>query len=500
MKTTICIYGGTGAGVTAALQAVRMGQSVVLLEPGHHVGGMNVEGLGHSDIDNHPNFKNRSSIGAMALEFYRRIGRQYGKDSEVFVFEPHVAEAVFADWLAEENVPVRLGCRLKEVYCQENRLQSLVMENGEEFQATVFIDATIEGDLLARAGVTTTIGREPNARYGETKNGIRAESKHGQFQVRVDPFRIPGDASSGVIPTIQDEPLGVPGAGDNRIQAYCFRLCLTDDPANRVPFSKPEGYDDSHYEIYRRYVQAGGTLFKPYAQLPNRKTDLNGGHDLSTNLYGLNHAYPAGDSATRERILREHRVFTQGLCWFLANDPSMPEDVRHEWSRWGTCRDEFTDNAGWPRLFYVRDARRLVSDYVITEHHTRRLGQTPVDDPVALADWPPDTHSVRRIVRDGAAYNEGFVFGGDDWAPFGVSYRALVPRREECLNLITPTCPSSSHAAYGAIRLEWTFMALGQAAGTAAGLAVAESLAVQDVAYPRLRDLLQSAGQILSRR
>ncbi len=257
--------------------------------------GMNVEGLGHSDIDNHPSFKNGSSIGGMAREFYRRVGRQYGKDSEVYNFEPHVAESVLNAWLAEKAVPIHFGCRLAEVCMDGNSIDRIIMENGEIFRARVFIDATIDGDLIALAGVTTTVGREPNSRYGETKNGIRAETTHCQFQVRVDPYRIPGDPASGVIPTIQDEPLGIPGAGDSRIQAYCFRLCFTDDPANRVPFSQPAGYDPDQYEIYRRYSQAGGCLFSPYVQLPNRKTDLNGGCDLSTNLYGMNHGYPCGE-------------------------------------------------------------------------------------------------------------------------------------------------------------------------------------------------------------
>jgi len=244
-------------------------------------------------------------------------------------------------------------------------------------------------------------------------------------------------------------------------------------------------------------VRAGGQLWRPGANLPNGKTDMGSWHDLSANLYGMNHAYPNGDYATRARVLREHLEFTQGLCWFLANDPELPESLRRAWSQWGTCRDEFRDNGGWPRQFYVRDARRMVSDYVITEQHTRRTDPTPVTDAIALAYWPPDTHSVRRIVRDAAAYNEGFVFGGRDWAPFGISYRALVPRAGECENLLTPTCPSASHVAYGAIRIEWTFMALGQAAGAAAAQAIERGVAVQRVAVGGLRATLQRRGQVL---
>jgi hypothetical protein len=369
---------------------------------------------------------------------------------------------------------------------------------GERFEGKVFVDATLEGDLLVAAGVETTVGREANAKYGETKNGIRAETTHAQFQVRVDPYRTPGNPGSGLIPTIQDEPLGTPGAGDGNIQAFCFRLCLTRNPANRIAIAKPKDFDRAPYEIYFRYVRAGGTLWSPAANLPNGKTDLGSWHDLSANLYGMNRAYPNGDYATRERIYREHLSFTHGLLWLLANDAEIPEATRAAWRDWGLCKDEFVDNGGWPRSLYIRDARRMVSDSVITEHHTRRVNPTPVVDPVAVAFWPTDTHSVRRIVREGAAYNEGFVFDDDNWGPFGISYRALTPRRAEAKNLLTPTCPSSSHVAYGAIRLEQTFMSLGQAAATAAVLAVSGNRAVQDVEYVELSRRLLRDGQILS--
>lgn len=498
IETDICVYGGTGAGVVAAIEVARLGRSVTLVEAGQHIGGMNVEGLGDTDINLHPQFKNEAAVGGLAREFYRRVGKKYGKSGPQYQFEPHAAETVFNEWVAEHQIPVYHGCRLAEVRKQAGRITEIRMESGAVFRARLFIDATIEGDLLAGAGVTTIIGREPNAQYAETNNGIRGESTFSRFAVRVDPYRVAGHPGSGVIPTVQDEPLGTPGAGDHRIQAYCFRLCLTNDPANRIPFAKPAGYDPDQYEIYRRYLRAGGQLFRPHAQLPNHKTDLNGGHDLSTNLYGMNHDYPGGSYATRERLYREHLAFTQGLCWLLANDPDVPEPLRREWSQWGVCRDEFTDNAGWPRQLYVRDARRMVSDYVITEHHTRRDNPAPVSDPVAAAYWPPDLHHVRRIIRDDAVYNEGSIFGGSDWRPFGISYRALVPRASECLNLITPTCPSSSHVAYGAIRLEWTFMALGQAAGAAAALAVGDNRPVQEIDYGQLREGLLAGGQVLA--
>jgi hypothetical protein len=378
------------------------------------------------------------------------------------------------------------------------KLLAIHTEQGQRFTAEVFIDATIEGDLLAAARVSLTWGREANRVYNETKNGIRAETTHAQFTVRVDPYKIPGKPGSGLIYTIQDETLGTPGEGDDNIQAFCFRLCLTRNPANRRPFTKPANFDRTKYEIYFRYVQAGGKLWTPAPRLPNGKTDLGSWHDLSGNLYGMNKEWPNGSYATRERIYREHREYIEGLLWLLAHDPAIPEATRTAWRDWGYAADEFTDNGNLPRQLYVRDGRRLVSDFVLTEHHTRRTNPEVVLDPVAIAYWPTDTHSVRRIVRGGAAYNEGFVFDDNQWGPFGISYRSLVPRRPEATNLLTPTCPSSSHVAYGAIRLEHTFMSLGQAVATAATWAVEHSRAVQDVEYRELRERLLRDGQVLA--
>lgn len=501
LTTDVCVYGATAAGVMAAVQVAREGKQVVLLEPGTYVGGISVDGLGGTDIDNH-NFKNSLAVGGLAAEFYQRIGKAYGKEGFGLRFEPHVAQGVVETLVREHGITPRLKERLilgaGGVEKHGTALIAIRMESGLNVRAKVFIDATIEGDLLHVAGVSTIIGREPNARYGETKNGIRAVNTYRQFEVKVDPYRIPGNPISGLIPTVQDEPFGTPGDGDHRLQGFCFRFCFTKVPENRVPFTKPEGYDPAQYEIYLRYLKAGGKLFSPGANLPKGKTDMGSWHDLSLNLYGMNYEYPGGDYVTRERVVRFHRVFSQGLCYFLANDPVVPEATRAIWSQWGTCKDEFADNDGWPRLFYVRDARRMVSDYVITEHHTRKSNQTPVEDPVAVAYWPPDTHHVRRIVKDGFCYNEGFVFGGEDWAPFGISYRSLVPKASECSNLIAGSCPSSTHVAYGAIRLEWTFMAMGQACGSAAVIAARDNLAVQQVPYAALRERLLADKQVVA--
>lgn len=513
----IVIYGGTAAGITAAIQAAKMNKKVVLIEPTGHLGGMSVEGLGGSDIDNHQEFTNSSAIGGLALEFYHRIAKSYGrevawenavknriKDPSLWRFESSVAERVFNDWIKEYNIHIFLNHRLTEtanaVRKKGAKIIHIRTENGAVFKGEIFIDATIEGDLLAAAGVTTTVGRERNATYNETLNGIRAVTSHAQFAVKINPYRNPNDSTSGLIPTIQDEPLGIPGEGDKRLQAYCFRMCLTKNKSNQILFTKPELYDRNQYEIYLRYLKAGGKLYKPNASIPNGKTDLGAWHDLSHNLYGLNFDYPEGNYVTRKRILEEHKTFTQGLFYFLANDAEvalLDRALQKEWASWGLAKDEFTDNNGWPRQFYVRDARRMVSDYVITEHHVRKENAKNVEDPVGVAYWPTDVHSVRRIVKDSHAYNEGFVFGGNYWRPLPISYRALVPKTTECTNLITPTCLSSSHIAYGAIRLEWTFMVLGQTAGTASALAIEMKTSVQKIPYSEVRSRIVKDGQIV---
>ena len=509
IQKDICIYGGTPGGITAAIQAAKMGNSVVLIEPSRHLGGIMVNGLGGTDINNHGDFDNDVAVGGLALEFFKKIFDHYGienwqerrEDASIWNFESSVADCNIKAWVSEHDIKVLYESRLKlsqqAVRKENGYIKEVELESGQVIQADMFIDATIEGDLVHFAGVETYIGRESNAKYGETKNGIRGTNTYRQFEVRVNPYNIPGDSTSGVIPTIQNEPLGTPGAGDHRIQAYCYRVCLTQKEENQVPFTKPIGYDEDQYEIYIRYLEAGGELYRPNAALPNGKTDLGAWHDLSHNLYGMNHKYPGGDYETREKIRRQHKVFTQGLFYFLANDMEVPEEVRNDWDSWGLCKDEFTDNNNWPRKFYVRDGRRMVSDYVITEHHTKRINPTPVPDPVGVAYWPPDVHHVRRIIRDGAAYNEGFVFGGDDWGPFGVSYRALIPPKEQAKNLLTPTVISASHIGYGAIRLEWTYMVLGQSVGTAAVMALENGIPVQEVKYKQLREQLLKDGQVL---
>ncbi len=512
----LCIYGGTSAGVIAAIQADRMGKSVVLVEAGQHLGSMSSEGLGGTDIDNHQGFQNSPAVGGLTLEFYRKISQHYGrerqfeemlqtgqKQRELWRFESHVAESVFDNWIKETDVLVLRGHRLKEqdgVRKQDGQILSITCENGVTISAQVFLDATFEGDLLAFAGASFVVGREGNAKYNETKNGIRTNTTHGQFARRIDPYKIPGDPKSGVIFGVQDEPIGNHGAPHDAIQGYSFRLCLTKDPENRLPMGRPDNYDPERFELQRRYLTAGGRIPAPASAIPGGKTDVGAWHHLAANFTGWNHAYPTASYAERAEMLKTSRQHIQGVYWFMSHDPSVPEQVRAEWSQWGLCKDEFTDNGGWPRTFYVRNGRRLVSDFVLTEAHLRKESPVPVEDSVGLIWWPPDFHHARRLVKDGAVWNEGAVFESSkdaNWIPCGIPYRALVPRQAECSNLLTPTCPSSSYVAYGAYRIEFTFMIAGQSAATAAALAIDEKIPVQKVSYPALRQRLLQDTQVL---
>lgn len=515
VEADLCIYGGTSAGVIAAVQAASMGRKVLLVEAGRHLGGMSVEGLGGTDIDNQP-FQNSPAVGGLALEFYRRISAHYGraqkfeamlaardKDTSLWRFEPHVAESVWDAWVRESGITVLLGHRLKEtrgVTKDGARIMTLHFENGAEARAKLFIDATYEGDLLAFAGVGFTVGREGNAKYGETNNGVRADTTHKQHDRPVDPYRTPGDPKSGVIFGVQDEPLGEHGAADESIQGYCFRLCLTKNPANRIAITQPANYDPGHYEMQRRYLAAGGVISPPHAAVPNGKTDPGTWHSLASNFTGWNHRYPVAGYAEREAMLRTSRDHIHGLYWFMAHDKAVPSQQRSAWTAWGLCKDEFTDNGGWPRAFYVRNGRRMTGDFVLTEAQLRRTNPEPVNDSVGLIWWPPDFHSARCLVKDGRVWNEGAVFNVSkepDWIPCGIPYRCLVPKAAECTNLLSPTCPSSSYVAYGAYRIEFTFMVAAQSAATAAVMAMDTGTPVQNVDYTRLRSRLLTDQQVL---
>jgi hypothetical protein len=371
------------------------------------------------------------------------------------------------------------------------------MESGHNYHGKMFIDATYEGDLMAKAGVSYQVGREANRTYGETLNGVQTKNAiHHQFVKRVDPYVRPGDPSSGLLPRVHAGPAGKDGEGDRRVQAYNFRVCATDRPMNRRPWPKPENYDDREYELLLRNFEAGDQRLPWHpVLLPNRKTDSNNNFAFSTDDIGSNYAYPDGDYATREKIWQEHVHYQKGLLWTLANHPRVPEKARRHFQTWGLAKDEFVDTDNWPHQLYNREARRMVSDYVMTEHNCR--GLRVATDSIGLAAYTMDSHHTQRYVSaDGFVRNEGDVQVGG-FSPYPISYRALVPRQAECSNLLVPVCLSASHISYGSIRMEPVFMVLGQSAATAAALAVTDDVAVQEVSYPKLRERLIRDKQIL---
>jgi hypothetical protein len=487
IRTDVCVYGGTSAGVTAAVRAARHRRSVALVVFGRHLGGLTSSGLGATDSGR------IEAIGGLSREFYRRVGAHYGRP-EAFGFEPHVAEAVFDAWVAEAGVQVFREHRLSSVDMSGDRIAALRTENGKVFRARVYIDTSYEGDLMAKAGVTHTVGREGNAVYGETLNGVQVRSGH-QFQRPIDPYRTPGDPTSGLLPGVQGEPVGDTGAGDRRIQAFNFRVCLT-KAADRRPFPRPPGYDPARYELLRRYIAAGvWDAMRLNTPMPNGKTDLNNNGAVSTDNIGRNYRWPEAGYTERERIFQDHVTYQQGLLHYLANDPAVPAAIRAEVSAWGLPADEFAETGGWPHELYIREGRRMVADYVVTEHDCRWARTAP--DPVGLASYTMDSHNCARVVINGLARNEGDVQVAPA-GPYGISYRAIVPRRGECANLVVPVAFSASHIAFGSARMEPVFMLLGHAAATAAHLALADGRAVQDVDYPALRRGLLADGMVLT--
>jgi hypothetical protein len=420
----------------------------------------------------------------------------------MWTFEPHVAEDIFFQMLNEAKVAIYLQQRLASVNKEGGRITEIAMENGKVYRAKMFIDATYEGDLMAKAGVSYTVGREGNSKYNETLNGVRAATPKHQFTVAVDPYRKPGDPASGLLPFIQAGDGGTPGEGDSRVQAYNFRLCYTQDPANRLPHRKPAKYDPARYELLARYLEAlVAAGHRPELKafwnpiwMPNGKTDINNNGGFSTDFIGTNYAYPEADYATRVKIWQAHEDYIRGFVYFLATSPRVPENMRTEMQTWGPARDEFMDTGHWPHQLYVREARRMVSDYVMTEHNCR--GHQTADDPVGLAAYTMDSHNCQRIVRDGHAENEGDVQVGG-FPPYPISYRSIVPKAGECDNLLVPICLSATHIAYGSIRMEPVFMILGQSAATAAALAMDGKSSVQKLPYETVRTRLLADKQIL---
>ena len=495
----IVIYGGTSAGVIAAIQATKLGKNTVLIEPGNHLGGLTSGGLGATDIGN------KDAIGGLSRDFYQRVNQHYnpGSDSNLtmWTFEPHVAEKIFNSMIDEYKVKVLYNERLdqkKGVSKEGTRIKVIRMESGLAIKGKMFIDATYEGDLMAFAGVNYTVGREANNNYGETLNGVQtSKATEHQFKNPIDPFIISGNPESGLLPGIlNDGGPGIEEEGDHRIQAYCFRMCLTNIPENRIPFPKPDDYDPMRYELLLRYINSGVfDVLNLSTPMPNGKTDTNNKGAFATDNIGMNYNYPNGDYKTRDAIIREHENYQKGLMWFLTNDTRLPDYVREEVSQWGLPKDEFVDNGNWPHQLYIREARRLISDYVMTQHDCE--GVVVSNDPIGLAAYTMDSHNVQRYVdKFGKVKNEGDVQVGG-FEPYPISFKSIIPKSIECTNLLIPVCLSASHIAFGSIRMEPVFMVLAQSAATAAVQSINQERDIQQISYPILREQLLKDSQVL---
>ena len=505
----ICIYGATSAGVMAAIAAARHRKTVVLLQPGKFVGGLTTAGLGNTD------YGRKAVVGGLSREFYNRIGQIYGRNEE-FKFEPHVAAQVIGRMLAEHSIDVRLCQFLANVEMRADRIRSVTMLGGLNVTAAAFIDATYEGDLMAKAGVSYRVGRESNEEYDETYNGIQVGSKH-QFSHPVDPYVVEGDPASGLLPGIVDEDLSArQGQGDNRVQAYNFRVCMTEDPSRRLPWTRPDDFDRSRYELLRRWLVAEKDAYNDFLPgdvdptvptqfnlLPVRtaggylKTDTNNHGPVSSDFIGANHDWPEASYQAREHIFQAHVSYQRGHYWFIVSDESVPARYREAFRRWGLASDEFPTSRHWPPQLYVRESRRLLGEYVVTEHDC--LGTRHTSESVGMGSYGIDSHNCSRFVqRSGGSarvMNEGDVQVKS--VPFGIAYGTLVPRRQECTNLIVPVCISATHIAYGSARMEPVFMILGHSAGLAASMAVEQGIALQDVSYSQLRRALLAEKQVL---
>ena len=484
LEYDICVYGGTSSGVIAAYSAAMQGKTVVVVEPGHRAGGLSSGGLGQTDIGN------KQAVEGLSLDFYRRVGQHYG-ELEKWIFEPKVALGIFNDYIERGGVDMLYGHRILRADKHGTRIESIrLQDTGKPLGRTVvrakqYIDSSYEGDLMARAGVSYVVGREGNDLYGETWNGVHMRPTH-QFPDGVDPYVIKGDSTSGLLWGISDGTLAPEGSGDDKVQAYNFRICLTDEAGNSLPIERPADYDPARYELLLRLIEARGSddlnSYIFMSHMPNRKTDINNNGGFSTDMIGMNHHYPEASYRQREKIFDEHLSYTLGLLYFLGHDERVPETMRREMLRWGLPKDEYTDNGHWTPQLYIRESRRMVGEYVATQADCEN--RTTVEDGVGMAAYTMDSHNCQRIVihKDGKAMvkNEGDVQIGIG-SPYPVSYRSITPKREECTNLLVPVCLSASHIAYGSIRMEPVFMVLGQSAAKAACLAIDNNTDVQKI-------------------
>lgn len=521
----VIVYGGTSAAIIAAVQAKRMGRTAIVVSPDQHLGGLTSGGLGWTDTGR------KEVIGGLARNFYHRVWKEYqkpeawtfqkketygdkgqgtaavdGGQRTMWIFEPHVAEKVFEDLIRDYRIPVLRNEWLNRnggVEKDGNRIVSFETLSGNQFHGRMFIDATYEGDLMAAAGVSFHVGREGKDVYGEEWNGVQTGTLHHGHHFdaipgkqRISPYIVPGDPDSGVLPHVSTEHPGRKHAGDHRVQAYCFRMCLTNVPENRVPFPKPDNYDPKRYELLARIFETGWDEgFRKFDPIPNSKTDTNNHGPMSTDNIGANYDYPTASYERRREIIRDHEEYQQGLMYFVANSPRVPEKIRNRMQQWGLAKDEFTDNSNWPHQLYIREARRMTGRFVMTENEL--LKRKPTPESVGMGSYTIDSHNVQRyITPEGYVQNEGDI--GVGCRPYEIALGSLLPKKRECSNLVVPVCVSSSHIAFGSIRMEPVFMILGQSGATAACMAIDRNLAVQDLSYELLRQQLEKDGQVLS--
>ncbi len=520
-EADVIIYGGTSAAVTAAVQLKKMDKSVLIVCPEKHLGGLTSSGLGFTDTGN------KEVIGGLSREFYQRVYNYYQDDETwkwqsrdsygnmgqgtpaidgdkrtMWIFEPHIAEQVFEDFVKENNIRVFRDewlDRENGVEIKDGNIVSIRTLSGAIYRGKMFIDATYEGDLLAAAGVSYTIGREANSTYGEQWNGVQTgvfHHGHNFGNLNISPYIIPGDPASGVLPYVSTEDPGKYGEADQRLQAYCFRMCLTKTPGNRIPFEQPENYDPTKFELLARVLQAGwNETFDKFDPIPNHKTDVNNHGPFSFDFIGMNYDYPEASYERRAEIIKEHVDYQKGLLYFYAADPRVPETIQNEMQLWGLAKDEFTDNNNWPHQIYIREARRMIGKFVMTENEV--LGKSPVDEPIAMGSYTMDSHNVQRyITEDGFVQNEGDI-GVHPHHPYQIAMGAVVPKKGECGNMLVPVAVSSSHIAYGSIRMEPVFMILGQSAATMAALAIDQNIDLQELNYNQVKSKLLEVGQVL---
>jgi hypothetical protein len=519
-KADIIIYGGTSSAVASAVQASRMGRSVIIVSPDKHLGGMSSSGLGFTDTGN------KEVIGGIAREFYQLIYRHYqspeawkwqkqseygnkgqgnpaidGENRTMWIFEPHVAEEAFETMIRQNKIKVYRDewlDRESGVVKNNGTIISFKTLSGKIFKGKFFIDATYEGDLMASAGIKYTVGRESESTYNEEWNGVqKGVFHHGHyFKDKIDPYKVPGDRASGLLPRISAGNPGENGSGDNKIQAYCYRLCLTKHPENRVPVTKPEGYDSTQYELLARLSETRwDEFFGKYDPIPNLKTDVNNHGPLSFDNIGMNWDYPEASYERRREIIKDHILYQKGLLYFMATDLRIPAAVRETMNQWGYAKDEFADNGNWPYNIYVRESRRMTGKYIMTENDV--MGRRTVPESIGMGSYTMDSHNVQRYVTpEGFVQNEGDI-GVSSKQPYQISLGTIMPKEEDCCNLLVTVCVSSSHIAFGSIRMEPVFMILGQGAGTVASLAVQKRKNIYDLSYEEIKTKLESDGQIL---